>query len=72
MTNYTKQEINQILTLRYHQHLLNEDLKKGKFKIPVHLAFGHEAIAVAIKNLVNKVDAKNKLHNFYAALSEVQ
>ena len=56
MTNYTKQEINQILTLRYHQHLLNEDLKKGKFKIPVHLAFGHEAIAVAIKNLVNKND----------------
>jgi pyruvate dehydrogenase E1 component alpha subunit len=56
MINYTKKEIIQILTLRYHQHLINEDLKKGKFKIPIHLAFGHEAISIAIKNLITKND----------------
>ena len=41
-----------VLQLRYWQHLLNEDLKQKAFKIPVHLAFGHEAIAVAIGSLL--------------------
>lgn len=38
----------QVVRLRYWQHLLNEDLKKRAFIVPVHLAFGHEAIAVAL------------------------
>jgi TPP-dependent pyruvate/acetoin dehydrogenase alpha subunit len=38
----------EVVQLRYWQHLLNEDLKRGCFNIPIHLAFGHEAIAVAV------------------------
>ncbi len=39
----------EVLKLRYWQHLINEMLKeKGNFKIPIHLAFGHEAAAVAV------------------------
>jgi pyruvate dehydrogenase E1 component alpha subunit len=37
-----------VLRLRYWQHLLNEMLKQKQFKIPIHLAFGHEAAAVAM------------------------
>lgn len=38
----------EILRLRFSQLLINEDYKAGKFKIPIHLALGHEAIAVAL------------------------
>lgn len=38
----------QILRLRYWQHILNERLKSGAFQVPVHLAIGHEALAVAV------------------------
>ena len=38
-----------VLRLRFAQLLLNEQLKqKGAICIPVHLALGHEAIAVAL------------------------
>lgn len=37
-----------VVYLRYWQHLLNEELKHKAFAIPVHLAFGNEAIAVAV------------------------
>ena len=46
----------QVLQIRYWQHILNENLKRGVFSIPVHLAFGHEAIAVAINNMMQPVD----------------
>ena len=38
-----------VLQVRYWQHLLNELLKRepGRFRIPIHCAFGHEAVAVA-------------------------
>ena len=38
----------QVLQVRYWQHLVNEGLKLGRFRIPIHLAIGHEAIAVAV------------------------
>ena len=39
----------EVVRLRYWQHLVNEDLKEGKIpKVPVHVAIGNEAIAVAI------------------------
>ena len=42
----------EVLKLRYWQHLINEMLKeKGNFKIPIHLAFGHEAAAVAARSV---------------------
>lgn len=37
-----------ILRLRRWHHILNEKLKRNEFKIPIHLAFGYEATAVAM------------------------
>ena len=37
-----------VLELRCWQLELNEDLKQGRFAVPVHLAMGHEAVAVAV------------------------
>lgn len=43
------QAARQVLQIRYWQHLFNELLKRQptRFRIPIHCAFGHEAIAVA-------------------------
>jgi len=49
-------EILDVLRLRYWQHLLNEMLKRKYFKIPVHLAFGHEAAAVALDRCMEHDD----------------
>lgn len=38
----------EILRLRLSQLFVNEKYKAGQFKIPIHLALGHEAIAVAV------------------------
>lgn len=46
----------QVVRLRLWMHLLNEDLKRKAFTIPVHLAFGHEAIAVAIGSTMTADD----------------
>jgi TPP-dependent pyruvate/acetoin dehydrogenase alpha subunit len=44
----SRDEAMAVLRLRYWHHLLNEMLKQRQFKIPIHLAFGHEAAAVAV------------------------
>lgn len=46
-----------VLRLRYWHHILNEMLKRKAFKIPVHLAFGHEAAAVALDRCTKPEDA---------------
>lgn len=46
----------QVVQLRYWQHLLNEDLKNRAFTVPVHLAFGHEAVAVAVNAMMTSDD----------------
>lgn len=46
----------EILRLRFSQMLVNEKIKEGKFKIPIHLAMGHEAIAVAVAATMGKDD----------------
>ncbi len=46
----------QIVQIRYWQHILNEMLKEKKFKIPIHLAFGHEAAAVAMDQCMQSMD----------------
>lgn len=49
MNFYSRAESIDLIRLRYFQHQLNEMLKEKQFsKIPVHLAFGHEAVAVGI------------------------
>jgi len=45
-----------ILRIRLSQMIINERYKKGDFKIPIHLAFGHEAIAVAVDSIMQKND----------------
>lgn len=44
------------LKIRIAQMIINEEYKAGNFKIPVHLAFGHEAIAVAIDSIMKDGD----------------
>ena len=45
-----------ILMIRLSQMVINEKIKKGEFKIPIHLALGHEAIAVAIDSIMENND----------------
>lgn len=45
-----------ILRLRLSQMIINERIKQGLFKIPIHLALGHEAIAVAMDVIMHEGD----------------
>jgi pyruvate dehydrogenase E1 component alpha subunit len=51
-----KKEIENLLYLRLGNHIINELLKKKLFKIPIHLGFGHEALALALINNMSKND----------------
>ena len=46
----------EILRLRLSQMLINERYKAGDFKIPIHLAMGHEALAVAAAGAMTNED----------------
>src|SRR3989344_6120066 len=46
----------EVLRLRFSQMMVNEKYKAGLFKIPIHLAIGHEAIAVAVSSIMEKND----------------
>ena len=47
----------EMIRLRYWQHIVNEDLKKKVvFNIPIHVALGSEAIAVAVSNMMQADD----------------
>lgn len=48
--------IHDVLWLRLAQMIVNEEYKAGKFKIPIHLALGHESIAVAIDHFMKDDD----------------
>ena len=43
-----EKEAEEMMKIRLSQILINEEYKAGQFKVPVHLALGHEAIAVAL------------------------
>ena len=45
-----------ILQIRLAQMIVNENYKDGQFKIPIHLAFGHETFAVAINEIMDDDD----------------
>lgn len=47
----------EVLRVRMSQLLVNEEYKKGAFVIPIHLALGHEAVAVAISRCMRDADA---------------
>ena len=46
----------QILKVRLSQMVINEKYKNGEFLIPIHLGFGHEAIAVSVDSIMEKND----------------
>ena len=51
-----KNIMKEIIRIRLSQMIINEDYKKNKFKIPIHLAFGHEAIATAVSQIMEEND----------------
>ena len=46
----------EVVRIRLSQLFINELLKKKEFKIPIHLALGHEAIAAAVSNTMSSDD----------------
>ena len=48
--------IKKIIWLRLAQVIVNNRYKKGDFDVPVHLAMGHESIAVAIDSVMCETD----------------
>lgn len=48
--------VRKVLRLRRWQHIVNEGMKKGEIKLAVHMAFGHEAIAVAVSEVMQPED----------------
>lgn len=57
MNNNQKEIIRQIIWLRQAQLIVNEFYKRGDFMLPIHLAMGHESIAVAVDNSLKKQDS---------------
>ena len=61
-----------VLQIRYWQHVVNEMLKKNALPVPVHMAFGHEAIAAANSAMMTDADQlalthRNIAHNLARA-----
>ncbi len=56
MSNYDLEIAKEVLRVRLSQMVINEKYKAGEFKIPIHLAMGHEAIAVAVDSIMQKDD----------------
>lgn len=42
----------EVLRIRYWQHIMNEHLKEKRFKIPIHVSIGYEALAVAVNRMM--------------------
>lgn len=53
---FSRKIIKEVLQIRYWQHIINEHLKRGVSRVPIHLAFGHEGIAVAVSNAMKEGD----------------
>ena len=52
-----KEEIlSKMLRVRMSQLIVNEMYRAGAFKVPIHLALGHEAIAVAVDRIAQEYD----------------
>ena len=66
--------VRRLIKLRIGQIIINEKYRKGSFKVPIHLAFGHEAIAIATNFVRAKGDFlvlshRNIQYNLDSALS---
>ena len=56
MTPKSTELASEVLRLRLAQMLINERYRDGQFKVPIHLAMGHEAIAVAVSRAMTADD----------------
>ena len=56
MGKYDPEVARNILRLRLSQMIINEKYKADRFKIPIHLALGHETIAVAVDLVMHDND----------------
>ena len=45
-----------LIRVRFGQLAINNKIMNGEFKVPIHLALGHEAIAVAIRHCFSSLD----------------
>ena len=48
--------VERVVWVRIAQLIVNERYREGAFKIPIHLALGHEALAVALNEALNPND----------------
>jgi len=62
MNNSKIKIVEEMFRLRISQILINEKIKKGEFKIPIHLALGHEAIAIAVSDAMRQKDCLVLMH----------
>ncbi|MEO5372884.1 MAG: thiamine pyrophosphate-dependent enzyme [Alphaproteobacteria bacterium] len=63
----------EVLRVRIGQLLVNEILKRRELKVPVHLALGHEAIAVAVSEVMGPGDRLCLTHrNIHYNLARAQ
>lgn len=46
----------EVIRVRLSQMIINERNRKGEFRVPIHLALGHEAIAVAVSMAMGASD----------------
>lgn len=56
MTDSQRKLALEVLQVRHWQHIVNEALKKNAFPVPVHKAFGHEAVVVALSSAMQPQD----------------
>ena len=57
MNEFSEKESIDLIRLRYFQHQLNEMLKAKQLnRIPIHLAFGREAVAVGVDRIMSTND----------------
>ena len=57
----------EVLRLRISMLLINELIKKKTFSVPIHLALGHEAIAVAVAAAMQPADRLLLTHRSVSA-----
>ncbi len=62
MHNADLQLAREVLRLRLSQLIINEKYKAGLFKVPIHIAMGHEAIAVAVDAAMKENDLLSCSH----------
>ena len=54
--------VKKIIWLRLAQIIVNERYKNGDFVVPIHLALGHESIAVAIDSVMRENACEGQWH----------